>query len=398
MSMKTPALWFVLVAVAGALPAQAQENSNAVFRSDVSLVRVDAQVVGRNNRAISGLTASDFILRDEGQPRDIRNFSTEEMPVDVLLLFDVSASMRPHVERIASAADQAMTVLKDQDRVGIMVFDRESRLRLGFRDSRAEVQRELRAMLREERFNGGTDITRGLIDAAEYVGREARPNARRAIIVVTDDQTEANRDEEAVSRALEKSNAVLCALIAPDAMGSGRRQNGGWGRGGGGQWPGNGGGAGWPGGGLGGIIFGRRGGYGGGGGGGRGPMPGGRTGPRTQSAGTAEIARESGGDSMSVNDASALRDTLSRIRQMYALNFYMPPDAKPDEQRSVEVELTAAARHRYPDAELHYRRTYIAPAATTASADSTQQPAAGQQGKSKPAVNEQSGGWPRVIK
>jgi VWFA-related protein len=398
MSMKTPALWFVLVAVAGALPAPAQENSNAVFRSDVSLVRVDAQVVDRNNRAISGLTASDFILRDEGQPRDIRNFSTEDMPVDVLLLFDVSASMRPHVQRIASAADQAMTVLKDQDRVGIMVFDRESRLRLGFRDSRAEVQRELRAMLRDERFNGGTDITRGLIDAAEYVGREARPNARRAIIVVTDDQTEANRDEAAVSRALEKSNAVLCALIAPDAMRSGRRQNGGWGRGGGGQWPGSGGGAGWPGGGLGGIIFGRRGGYGGGGGG-RGPMPGGGMGPRTQSAGTAEIARESGGDSMPVNDASALQDTLSRIRQMYALNFYMPPDAKPNEERSVEVELAAAARHRYPDAELHYRRTYIAPATAAASAASTQQPAAAQQAaKSKPAVDEQSGGWPRVIK
>ena len=66
------------------------------------LVRVDAQVLDRDNRAITGLRLEDFKLRDEGRVQPIRNFARENMPVDVLLLFDVSASMRPHVERIAS--------------------------------------------------------------------------------------------------------------------------------------------------------------------------------------------------------------------------------------------------------------------------------------------------------
>lgn len=54
-------------------------------------------------------------------------------------------------------------------------------------------------------------------------------------------------------------------------------------------------------------------------------MPGGGNGPviignsRLKSAGTEEIARASGGDSMSVDNASALQDTLERIRQSYAL-------------------------------------------------------------------------------
>src|SRR5262249_26803476 len=193
-------------------------------------------------------------------------FSSEDLPVDVVFLLDVSASMRPHVERIASAAHEALRVLRDQDRIAIMVFDRATRLRLPFRNSRDDVEREFESLLRQETFHGGTDITRGLLDAAKYIGREGRRNARRAIVILTDDQTERNRDVEGVSRALTNADTVLSALIAPDAM---QHQ----------RWPGPGsrGGGGWPGGGggpLGGIILGPRGPYGR-----RGPGTGGPGGP-----------------------------------------------------------------------------------------------------------------------
>src|SRR5437588_6714159 len=257
----------LLVCATAGLLAAGPADDTVVFRSDVSLVRVDVQVLDRDNRAITGLRADDFVLREEGQPQQIRNFARENMPVDVLLLFDVSASMRPHVERIASAAHQAMRVLGDDDRVGIMVFDRYTRVHLPFRADRNEVERELENMLRQESFHGGTDITRGLLDAAEYVRRNGRREARRAIVILTDDQTERERDEERVGRALESANAVLMALIAPDAManrtfGGGRRGGGSYpgGPSTGGGWPGGGGGMGGP---LGGIILGRRGGDGG---------------------------------------------------------------------------------------------------------------------------------------
>ena len=290
--------------------------------------------------------------------------------MDVLLLLDVSASMRPHVQRISSAAHEALRVLGDEDRVAIMVFDRATRLRLPFTNSLEKVERDLESLLNQETFNGGTDITLGMLEAARYVGREGRRDTRRAIVILTDDQTERARDEEGVSRALTKSDAVLSALLAPDAM---RNHSGvpgmGGGRRGGGSWPGGGGGGSWPGGGgggpLGGIILGRRGPYGGHGGSGPYGGPGGSgpvviRGGRTHSAGTAEIARQSGGDSMSVDDASALETTLSRIRQRYALHFYLPQGVKPGEERAIEVALADSARQRYPDAEVRYRRVYLA--------------------------------------
>ena len=71
------------------------EGPPVTFRSDVSLARVDAQVVDQENRPIRGLTAQDFVLREDGKQQEIRNFQSEKMPIDLILLLDVSRSMEP---------------------------------------------------------------------------------------------------------------------------------------------------------------------------------------------------------------------------------------------------------------------------------------------------------------
>jgi len=333
-----------LLLLVSALAIGLAADDDVVFHSDVSLVRVDAQVVDSSNRAIIHLKESDFVLREDGRVVPIRNFASDNMPLDVLFLLDVSGSMRPHVQRIADASGQALTELGRDDRMGIMVFDRYTRVRLAFNSSHQEVQREFDRLLRDERFNGGTDITRAMLDAADYIRREGRRDARRAIVILTDDRTEFDRDDEGVGRALARANAVMCALIAPDAMpysrGGGQRP-GGWGGGGGGL-----------GGGLGGVIF------GGPRGGGGYPGGGGMGGQHNQSAGTSEIARDSGGDSMSVNDASSLEDTLERLRRRYTLYFSLPDGVQPGQERNIEVDLAPEARRRFADAEVRYRRTF----------------------------------------
>ena len=365
---------FALFVLSACLLGAAEDD--LVFRSDVSLVRVDAQVVDRTNRAITGLSVEDFVVRESGQAQKISAFGNEDMPVDVLLLLDVSGSMRPHIERVAAASRQALDALGDEDRVAIMVFDRQTRLRAPFRRSAEAIERELHNTIQQETFDGGTDITRALYDASAWIGREARPDARRAIVILTDDQTERGRDEAGIGRALSNSNAVLSALLAPDALGSGRI---GIGTGGGGL-----------GGPLGGIIFGRRGPLGGGG-----PVI---TGRRTSSAGTAEIARRSGGDAMQVDDAAALETVLTRIHQRYALHFNLPDGVKPGQERDIEVALTPAAQRRYPGAEVRYRRMNQMDAAPVV-VSSAPRPAPREDvptEEPRPAAQTQNGGWRRA--
>jgi VWFA-related protein len=326
----------LLAAQSVAVATSSADDPPVTFRSDVSLGRVDAQVVDGGNHPIRGLRIQDFILRVDGKPQEIRNFQSEKMPVDVVLLLDVSRSMEPHIRRVATASHQALRALGDQDRIATMVFDRVTRLRMPFRPGRQDAERELESVLDSETFQGGTDITRGLLDTASYVEQNARRDARRAIVIVTDDQTERSRNEAAVLRALTRADSVLSALIAPDALHTGtayrrppsldddRPRD----------------------------IFGdpipwRYGSY---------PRA-----PRTQSAGTSQIANQSGGDSMALDQAAAFEQTLERIRERYALYFYLPEGMQPSEEHTVEVLLTDAARRRYPGAEIRYRRSYLAP-------------------------------------
>jgi VWFA-related protein len=323
------------------------KDDPVVFKSDVAMSRVDAQVVDRDGRAITGLQVSDFVLRLDGRVVPIRNFGSENLPIDILLLLDVSGSMQPHVERIASAAQQALNVLAEKDRVAIMVFDTSTRIRLPFRNSHSEITGELNRLLRSERFNGGTRITHALLDAAAYVQREARPEARRAVVILTDDETQDEEDEPRVDAALARANAVLSFLQAPYELpgmnGGGGRPRGTWGTGGS-TWPG-GGPIGFPGSGP--VILGRRG-------------PGGYGGADpSHSAGTADIARDSGGDTMRVDEASSLEDTFARLRQRYALYFYLPEGATAADQQTLRIDLSQEARLRFQEAEIHYRRVYM---------------------------------------
>lgn len=288
------------LACAGAsLLSAAPWDNEVLFRSDVTLVRVDAQVTDGGKRPITDLRAEDFVLREEGRLLPIHNFASEDMPLDVLMLLDVSLSMRRHEQRIADASQQALNVLDPRDRIGIMVFDRSTRLRLPF-SATQKFQRELDRVIEEERFSGGTDITRAMLDAVSYVQREGRRDARRAIVILTDDQTEFDRNEAAVSLSLARTDAVMCALIAPGYV-------------------------------------------------------------QTQSAGTAQIARNSGGDVMSIDQASALEQTFLRIRQRYSLYFTLPEGVKPGQERNIEVGLADAVYLRFPGAEVRYRRVYMVP-------------------------------------
>jgi len=348
-----PGVWLSFLVVAAGVAMA--DDDQPVFRSDVSLGRIDVLVLDRAQSPIRGLRKDDFLLRQNGKPVPIRDVASEDQPLDVLLLLDVSGSMRVHVGKVAAAAHGALAVLGDQDRVGIMVFTSHSRMELPFRNDLNEVERKLDSLVQTEPFNGGTNINGALLDAAAYVERNGRPQMRRAIVIVTDDQA-LPCDQPRVSAALDRADAVLMVLLAP-AMGpagpypvGGRRP--------GGQppvappFPG-GGGLGGP---LGGIILGRRGGWGIPGG----PVPGGPsvTLGYPGRAGSPEIARASGGDSLNVDDATAVETTFERLRRRYAVYFYLPDGV--DAQRLLELDLTNAARRRHPDAALQYRQVALA--------------------------------------
>src|SRR5258708_36681804 len=123
-----------------ALICFAQEG--LTFRSYVSLVRLDAEVTD-GTRTLHGFHKEDFVVKDNGQPRQVLYFSNDEVPLDLILLFDISGSMRPKVQRVSASASAALAELRAGDRVAIMTFPRTTQIVAPFPEDLAAVQRTI---------------------------------------------------------------------------------------------------------------------------------------------------------------------------------------------------------------------------------------------------------------
>ncbi len=287
-----------------------QEPRDApVFRAGVSMVRVDAQVVVQD-RQVDGLTVRDFVVYDAGRPQTVEYFARESEPVDLMLLLDVSGSMRRHVEQVAQVALGALGQLKPNDRVALMLFSREAELREEFTGDFPRVAARLKGAVREKGIRSWTAINSSVISAAAFM-KQQPVRGRRAILILTDNQGLHYQvpDERAIQALLEAD----CVLNA--------------------------------------IVTGK---------GGRPEPP--KTGPDLNPDFTPpdvfRLAAETGGETVSAEHAGdAFRQMIERIRVRYTLH-YRAPDDIPGAFRPIRVELAPEARARHPRARVLARSGY----------------------------------------
>jgi VWFA-related protein len=290
---------------AGVLAALLVQGQDPVFRSDVALVRVDAQVTDGTG-AIDGLKKEDFTIKDNGLTRSILYCSQEEQSLDLMLLFDISDSMFPGIRRLAASAHTALTELRQGDRVAIADFNTQSWLMAPFNDNLPEVEESVGRVV-DLRFGGGTFILSAVNDAAQYFAKHGDKQRRRAILIFTDDDGQPSMSEKKVVDRLWESDVLLCGLIIPT--------------------PGS----------L------RRGAY------------------LRPSESMTGVAAKTGGEVVNAdNPGHAFREMLRRIRKRYSIYYEMPP-GMPGKPRQVSAELSEDAKNRYPEGRVLARKGYVIP-------------------------------------
>src|SRR2546425_10186075 len=79
------------------------------------LVVVDAQVIDKKTHEfIRGLKPQDFDLFEDESKQRIEFFGQDQLPLSIVLLLDISPSVRPVIERIREGALQALQRLKPE--------------------------------------------------------------------------------------------------------------------------------------------------------------------------------------------------------------------------------------------------------------------------------------------
>jgi VWFA-related protein len=160
------------------------DQQRATFRSSADLVSIQASVRDKHGRPLPGLKASDFEVRDNGQPRSILSLRSDlRSPVSVAILVDMSGSMSvgAKIAMARQAYDSILGQLHDgDDELGVFTFDR----RLHERQPFTTAISSLRNCLDEFNPFGATS----LYDATAATARRLaeRSAAHKAIIILTD--------------------------------------------------------------------------------------------------------------------------------------------------------------------------------------------------------------------
>src|SRR6478752_830143 len=216
------ALVIVLLPAAG-WAQETAEKPQATFRSGVDLVTVSATVRDGKGRLVKDLTKKDFEVVDRGTKRSINEFRSERAPLSLAILFDVSGSMNTADNMSAAkfAAYHLLSSLEDgRDEAGLFAFDSRLHEVAPFSvDTRA-----LKGALGEVDPFGATSLHDAISAAAERVA--TRPNARRAVVVLTDFVDTASRltpaQVSAKAAAIDVPVYIIAVVLPIDDPGSDR--------------------------------------------------------------------------------------------------------------------------------------------------------------------------------
>lgn len=192
-----------------ATPTEAAGGSVGIqlIHSKVDLVTVPVTITDALNRPVIGLGQDNFQLFENKKPQEIRNFSTDDAPVSIGIILDVSGSMANKVERAREAVKQFCEASNPQDEFFMITFSDAPHVTTDYTERPEEVETGLLGV----RSGGRT----ALLDAI-YLGlrklNQAR-YARRALLIMSDGGDNHSRFSEREVRAATKEADVLIYAV-----------------------------------------------------------------------------------------------------------------------------------------------------------------------------------------
>jgi len=166
---------------------QITQSQPPVYRVDVRVVQVDAQVLSKKTRhAARELKRDDFEIYEDNVRQQVSSFSQDTLPLSVVLLFDLTDSVRPVLKSLADGALVALQHLKPEDEVSVMVYAASAQVLQEATTDRALAVAAIEKASRME-SDQAAFFNEGIFQAAEQLTKGKNPSSRRVIIWLTDD-------------------------------------------------------------------------------------------------------------------------------------------------------------------------------------------------------------------
>jgi Ca-activated chloride channel homolog len=204
--MRCQGIATLVMTVAISVAAAAQ-----TFKSRIESVRLDALVLDRG-QPVLGLKAEDFEIRDNGALQTVTLLGAGALPLDVILVLDMSGSLTAQrLEALRAAGGALLDALGSADRAALVTFSREIHRAQPLTHDVGAMRRAL-----DQETPSGPTV---LVDAMFAAIGMTEPGDRRSLLIVFSDglDTASWLQPNAVIRGAERSDVVIYAVSTSSA-------------------------------------------------------------------------------------------------------------------------------------------------------------------------------------
>jgi len=192
--------------------SQGTSRRDARIRVDVNLVLVPATVTDPMNRLVTGLERENFFIYDNNVVQTIKSFSTEDAPVTIGIVLDLSGSMTSKFLRARKALSEFLRTANPQDEFYVVGFNDRPAVIVDYTSDIEDVEARM-VMLKPEKRTA-------LIDAV-YLGvnkmRQAKYE-RKALLIISDGGDNRSRYTEGeLRRVVRESDLQIYSIGIFDA-------------------------------------------------------------------------------------------------------------------------------------------------------------------------------------
>jgi Ca-activated chloride channel family protein len=174
---------------------------------DVDLALVNVTVTDPYDRLVTGLEPDNFRVFENNVEQEIQYFSSEDVPISIGVIFDLSGSMANKVGKAKEAALQFFKTANPQDEFFLVSFNERAEVMSTFTSSIEDLQSRIVSASAKGRT--------ALLDAI-YLGlsemRTAR-NAKRALLIISDGGDNNSRyNERDIKRLVREADTQLYSI------------------------------------------------------------------------------------------------------------------------------------------------------------------------------------------
>ena len=189
-----------------------------VLHTDVDVALVNVTVTDPYNRLVTGLELDNFRVFEDSTEQEVIAFSSEDVPISIGVIFDLSGSMSNKIAKAREAAIQFFKTANPADEFFMVSFNERAELTSTFTNSVEDLQSRMLTTSPKGRT--------ALLDAI-YLGlsqmRGAR-NAKRALLILSDGGDNHSRyNESDIKRLVKEADTQLYAIGIFDPLGNRNR-------------------------------------------------------------------------------------------------------------------------------------------------------------------------------